>query len=309
MRPWAGNPRARYALPKSHALGQWVGGRRHGLPGVVAQGQAHGHPARPRAGRKPRLQVRAPKPQGQDSQTCSGRRSTSTATKAQPQRAGHPPLGSVPGAAPRAQQGRAHPPALTGDRGIGAPLAGRPADCAWPADTMRTRTATAPQAPSEEPAPEAAHAPRAGAATVPRVAGRALGLGQRTPGAASLPPTEGDAGPLRARLTCPSIRSHVGPAAPPRPASLPGQAPSSPVRGQVGGDQHGLHLLHAAAVHRRVRCCHHHHLLHVDADIRGGHGPAGRKAALARPCARALVLQGRQGGHGSAQGSPCVSTQ
>lgn len=65
---------------------------------------------------------------------------------------------------------------------------------------------------------------------------------------------------------------------------------SSPVRGEVGGDQHSLHLLHTTAIRRRVRCRHHHHLLHVDTHIGGGHGSADRRRQGPGPA-------GQQGRH------------
>lgn len=59
---------------------------------------------------------------------------------------------------------------------------------------------------------------------------------------------------------------------------------SSPVWGEVGGDQHSLHLLHTTAIRRCVRRRHHHHLLHVDTHIGGGHGSADRRRQGPRAC-------------------------
>lgn len=65
---------------------------------------------------------------------------------------------------------------------------------------------------------------------------------------------------------------------------------SSPVWGEVGGDQHSLHLLHTTAIRRCVRRRHHHHLLHVDTHIGGGHGSADRRRQGPGPA-------GQQGRH------------
>lgn len=93
-------------------------------------------------------------------------------------------------------------------------------------------------------------------------------------------------------------RPHAMPRTPGPERPSKDRGPVSPVRSQVGRHQHSLHLLHAAAIHRGVWRGHHHHLLHVDAHIRGCHGSAGEDAGtetVTPPGSQALEETTRQG--------------